>query len=305
MKRRLLALCVCLLVGGLAGAAEHETMHTSCTDDRELAVVTPALRLLTLNSSHGRNTAMNQVLVNKKRTYENLDAVAEMLTLAVADVVALQEADAPSRWSGGFDHVRYVAERAVYPCIVHGLHSRSWISTYGTALLSRAEIFETGSVRFAPSPPSKQKGYVHAQLLWHSEAGPVRITLASVHFDFLSRKVRENQVMEMVSGLSQLDGPLIVLGDLNSEWLDDTSHVRLLAEKLNLRAFDPEGDGLGTYKKPTGKRLDWILISQELEFRTYKVLPEIVADHFAVYAEIIYSKTEQQAPASRKIGRPD
>ena len=63
------------------------------------------LRILTLNASHGRKTAWNQMLVSKKRTYENLDLIVSLLEESNADIVALQEADAPSRWSGKFDHV--------------------------------------------------------------------------------------------------------------------------------------------------------------------------------------------------------
>ena len=117
-----------------------------------------------------------------------------------------------------------------------------------------------------------------------------RITIATVHFDFLSHRTRDSQVAEMVSGLSEFDSPLIVLGDINSEWSADESHVRALANKLNLQSFEPESEALGTYKKQTGKRLDWILISRELEFVDYKVLPDVVADHFAVYAEVVFDE---------------
>ena len=208
-------------------------------------------------------------------------------------MVALQEADAPSRWSGGFDHVEYIAEQAQYPCVVHGLHSQSWMSVYGTALLSRSEMHEAGSVQFRPSPPSKQKGYVHAQVHWQNGTDERRVTVASVHFDFLSNKTRDSQVNEMVSGLSQIGGSLIVLGDINSEWHADESHVRKLVSALDLHAFEPDSEGLGTYKKPAGKRLDWILISRDLEFRHYEVLPEIVADHFAVLAEIAFKEHQE------------
>jgi len=275
-----------MLIASVGHTSEIESMHSSCSDNSESAIVARPLRLLTLNVSHGRATAMNQIFVSKKKTYENLDEISELLLLADADLIALQEADAESRWSGRFDHVSYIAEQAKYPCFVHGLHSTSWISSYGTALLAHAEMLEPRSVRFKPSPPSKQKGYVSAQFVWRSGAVPVRVTVASVHFDFLGRKTRDKQVTEMISELSSVDGPLIILGDLNSEWLHDESHVQRLAVELRLRAFDPESENLGTYKKPTGSRLDWILVSEELEFETYRTLPDIVSDHFAVYAEI-------------------
>jgi len=61
------------------------------------------------------------------------------------------------------------------------------------------------------------------------------VTLTSVHFDFLSKNVRNRQVLEMVAGLSDLGGPLILMGDFNSQWEDDTSHVQMLVDELGLR----------------------------------------------------------------------
>ena len=63
-----------------------------------------------------------------------------------------------------------------------------------------------------------------------------------------------------------------------------------LASELQLHAFEPDREDLGTYKKLSGSRLDWILISGDLEYKMYKVLPEVVSDHFAVYAELNYRK---------------
>jgi endonuclease/exonuclease/phosphatase family metal-dependent hydrolase len=283
-----------LVLFGDGQAASPESMRNHCGDGRALAVDAPTLKVLTLNASHGRNTAINQLLVSKARTYTNLDAMAALLGASGADVVGLQEADAPSRWSGRFDHVEYLAGQAGFACLVHGLHSQGWLSTYGTALLSHTDLHDTQSVRFAPSPPSKQKGYVAATLRWQNEpAEPMQVTVVSVHFDFLRKKTRDGQVQEMVAGLSRVEGPLIVMGDFNSDWSDNDSPVRRLADKLDLSAYDPERDGLGTYKKRSGKRLDWILVSRQLRFLEYKVLPGIVADHFAVYAEIALQEVEK------------
>lgn len=293
MIRASLLFGLIILAESIGYCAADDTIRVACAGNNAPAVVSSSLKLLTLNVSHGRNTAINQMLVGKDQTYANLDAIAKLLDIAAADVVALQEADAPSRWSGGFDHVEYVAKQANYSCFVHGLHSQSWMSTYGTALLSRSELLEPASVQFLPSPPSKQKGYVRAQLAWQTGVETRLITVASVHFDFLSRKTRDSQVTEMVTGLSQIGGSLVVLGDINSEWRADDSHVQRLAKELNLRPFEPDNDNLGTYKKPTGKRLDWILISRDLEFKNYTVLPDIVADHFAVYAEVVFREAQE------------
>ncbi len=246
------------------------------------------MRVLTLNASHGRDTAINQLLVDKEQTYENLDDIADLLVNAEADVVALQEADGPSRWSGGLDHVAYVFDQSGYACAIHGFHSMSRMANYGTALLSRTELLEPLSTRFPPSPPTKQKGFVSAKLRWDALGGDGWLTVVSVHLDFLRDKTRDAQIADMVARLGDVDGPLIILGDLNSEWNEKDSHVQQLATKLGLSVFEPDSEELGTYKKSSGKRLDWILISDDLDFRLHRVLPDVVADHFAVYAEIGY-----------------
>jgi hypothetical protein len=51
-----------------------------------------------------------------------------------------------------------------------------------------------------------------------------------------------------------------------------------------MRAFAPDAAGLGAYKKT--QRLAWVLISEQLAFVDYAVLPDIVSDHSALIARI-------------------
>jgi endonuclease/exonuclease/phosphatase family metal-dependent hydrolase len=74
------------------------------------------------------------------------------------------------------------------------------------------------------------------------------------------------------------------VGDFNCEW-EKESALWILAEKLDLSAFQVNAVGLITFPASM-KRLDWILISQEFEFVSYKVIPDIVSDHFGVISEI-------------------
>lgn len=249
-------------------------------------IAAETLVVATLNVSHGRNTAINQMFVSKERTHENLDRIATMLDRSGADVVALQEVDASSRWSGNFDHLKYLVANTSYEHSVHGRHARSWMYSYGTAILSRCLLHDARVVDFAPSPPTTTKGFTQATIYWLSGAGPIPVTLVSVHLDYSRKKVRDEQVAAMIAALSDLDSEVIILGDINSQWSDKQPHVKELAEGLGLTAFDPEMSGLGTYKSADGKRLDWILISSGLEFANYEVLPDIVADHLPVIAEI-------------------
>ncbi|MFW2403995.1 MAG: endonuclease/exonuclease/phosphatase family protein, partial [Gammaproteobacteria bacterium] len=284
----LIALAGCATPGS-GPDAPMTSVRNHCPDDGPgPAVQGDVLRLLTLNASHGRSTSMNQMFVSTKKHYQNLDQIATFLDAADAHVVALQEADAPSRWSGKFDHVDYLREQTTYECSVIGEHADSWLYSFGTALLSRVSIKDSESVSFPASPPTTTKGFVRTTINWDVGGQRLPVTIVSVHMDFSRKSVRDKQTDVMIEELQGIDSPLIVMGDLNSYWEQKRSHVRRLAEALELSAYEPLDESLGTYKSVKGKRLDWILASHKLEFSRYDVLPGKLSDHLAVYAEIRY-----------------
>jgi endonuclease/exonuclease/phosphatase family metal-dependent hydrolase len=74
------------------------------------------------------------------------------------------------------------------------------------------------------------------------------------------------------------------MGDFNSDWFADEQVVRALAERTSLQVYQPDAGDLATYSNT--KRFDWILISKQLEFVSFEVLPDVLSDHSAVMAEI-------------------
>lgn len=243
------------------------------------------LRVATLNLAHGRKDSINQLFVWENTFKENLDDVADVLAQYKPHVVALQEADAVSRWSGSFDHVTYLAAAAEYPWRTHVSNAEGWLYSYGTALLSALPIAETIKHTFQPSPPTLDKGLVLAQIEWSSDDKNIlrKIDIISVHLDFSRKSVRDEQIVEMLEILSARNNPTIILGDFNSEWLAETSVIKELAEKSRFITYKPEADNYNTYKD---KRLDWILISKDMEFTSYQVLPDTLSDHTMIIADI-------------------
>ncbi len=252
------------------------------------------LRVLTLNVAHGRRDARNQLVVNRETHEENLTDIARLLRQHDVDVAAFQEADGPSRWSGGFDHVEFVARQARYPSWVRVDHATNWLFSYGTAILSRWPIVTTLKHTFEPSPPTPNKGFVLAEVAWGLEPEHVVVVdVVSVHLDFSRKSVRDQQASELALALEGRKNPLIILGDFNSDWPSDGSVVKALVEKANLSAYQPEADGLHTYGR-SSRRLDWVLISDGLRFADYRVLPDVVSDHFAVVAAIRLQESAEQ-----------
>jgi len=277
-------LLMSLMTPGSAAAAE-------CRRDKPgggQVITSPTLNVATLNIAHGRKLAFNQALVPTATIRRNLDDIAVLFREAEVQIVALQEADAPSKWSGGFDHVEYLADAAGFPCFVHGHHVKAIFGTYGTALLSSTRFLQTQTHTFAPTPPTTNKGFVMGVVAWNPDGRldkPIKVAVVSVHLDFLSTDARESQVAEIAQVLAAVTGPMIILGDFNAKWHPQRSAVRLLADRLELEAFDPDNDSIVTYRDPES-RLDWVLIANGIMFESFEVLPDTVSDHHAVVATL-------------------
>ena len=240
------------------------------------------LTVMTLNVAHGRRDGFHQALQRRVTIERNLSEVAAELERVDPDVVALQEADGPSIWSGRFDHVRYVASAARFANFVRGEHVRGFGLSYGTALLAQIPLDDALSITFAPSPPTLAKGFVVSTIGWPGRPDVV-LDVVSVHLDFARRSVREAQVDELVAVLARRGRPAIVMGDFNCELASRGSPLKRLVERGRLTAYQPEAPGLATFPS-FGSRLDWVLVSPGLEFAGYRTLPATLSDHLGVVA---------------------
>jgi endonuclease/exonuclease/phosphatase family metal-dependent hydrolase len=255
------------------------------------------LRVMTLNVAHGRRDGFHQALQRRERIEKNLSAIAAELERVEPDLVALQEADGPSIWSGRFDHVHYLASSARFASYVRGEHVKRFNLTYGTALLSQIPLDDAVSVTFAPSPPTLTKGFVVGAVAWPGEPQTL-IDVVSVHLDFARKSVRDAQVQELARMLGQRKRPMIVMGDFNCEWTSKGSPLKRLAESLGLKVHQPDAKGMTTF--PTlGTRLDWVLISPELEFAGYQTLTSTLSDHLGVVAELKLARPKARVVSSR------
>ena len=236
------------------------------------------LHVATLNIAHGRGPRIVQVALPNAEFKANLDLIAEVLAREHPDVVALQEVDAPSSRSGSFDQVAHLQRAAGFAHRHHGLHMDSArLGTrlrYGTALLAQQPL-EAAATQVFNVGMFIAKGFVTARL----ELDGRPLLVVSVHLDFRSAKTRRKQAEQMIDSLSAPGLPIVLMGDLNCRWRDDSA-LKLLAERLNLQAYQPESPAWATWPAhaPT-RRIDWILISPELEFVTCRVWPDRISDH--------------------------
>ena len=89
--------------------------------------------------------------------------------------------------------------------------------------------------------------------------------------------------------IAERTGPLIIMGDFNSEWLAGEYMVDNTMETSRLHVYKPASDDLSTYKD---KRLDWIVLSNQLDFISYSAVARVLSDHKAVTASIKWRDME-------------
>jgi endonuclease/exonuclease/phosphatase family metal-dependent hydrolase len=240
---------------------------------------------MTLNLAHGRGDSFHQLLLGDAATMGNLQTISELLGNERPDVVALQEADAPSFWSGGLDHIAWLADTSNYSQHVLGRHADGLGVAYGTALISTLELQAAEAITFDPAYSLVPKGFVVSTINWPAVPA-VEVDVVSVHLAFTSENSRRKQANELIAVLRERNRPVIIMGDLNSDWQDKQSTVRYLSEALGLAAYQPDRPGLETFPG-LNRRLDWILVSADIEFHSYRQLPDVVSDHRAVVAELV------------------
>ncbi len=267
----------------------------------------PLLRLLSLNVAHARREASHQALLDPPALRHNLATIASVLKRESADVVALQEADGPSAWSGDFDHVETLAELSGYGHTFRGEHNPFSFGgielSSGTALLSRLPLQEPRSHAFQQNWRDT-KGFVAATVAPPAHLGGT-LDVVSIHLDFLLERVRRRQVEQLVESFRDRERPLVVMGDFNCEWSERRRSLALLRRELRLRPVAGTAHATFPSWRPL-VRLDWILVSEELAFSSYRTLPDRLSDHLGVVAEIelraptALVEPDEQAPRRRR-----
>jgi endonuclease/exonuclease/phosphatase family metal-dependent hydrolase len=201
-----------------------------------------------------------------------------------ADIVALQELDAPSSWSGGFDHLEYLSRRTGYEHTFHGIHAdvRRPRLAYGTGILSRFPIRSGRSWKFAKNALDT-KGYVLARV----ECPVMTLDVVSVHLDFKRDSERRAQLDDITQHLLErdLDAPdhLVVAGDFNCA----VNGQGVLPEFVRRHALVACDEDPGTFPSRRPRRtLDHVLVSTSMEVRRRMAIPVLVSDHLPVLAEL-------------------
>lgn len=98
---------------------------------------TDQIKVMTINMAHGRGDGKNQILQSNEVIKDNVTAIGRLIAREDAQIVALQEADAPSWWSGNYSHVNAVGTLGGMTSAMQGLNVDGLGLQYGTAVITQ------------------------------------------------------------------------------------------------------------------------------------------------------------------------
>lgn len=281
----LTGLLILLLLGGvplLMRGPAHQTLRGHQAAALPVPSQRQVLRVATFNMAHLRGHGWHQILTPRARRRALLAALDATLVDQAIDLIALQEIDGPSWWSGGMDMPTLIAQPRGWDRGLRGSHVRGLGLDYGTALLARFRLTHGRAVTWPGRFGSPPKGAVIARLT--RNAAPLQVV--SCHLDPLWSSRRRAQVRLLAERLQKRALPVLVMGDFNCGWEDPESAVRLLARLLDLRPWPAPTSGPATFAD--GRRLDWILVSRPMRLRRVAVLDTVASDHRLVVAELYW-----------------
>ncbi len=240
------------------------------------------MRILTYNIQGGIYTqryreyvtnSWKQILPHKERV-QNLNRIASML--ANYDLVGLQEVDAGSLRTGFIDQTEYLAHRAGFPWWYKQINRNIGpIAQHSNGVLSRHRPERVSEHRLPGLP-----GRGALLLEFGAEQGRLAVCIVHLALGRRSRSMQLDYIRELVADHERL----IVMGDMNSG--SDSIEVRRLMKAAALR--EPIS-GMMTFPSWRPQRkIDHILVSENLGVRNARVLDYPLSDHLPVGLEVCW-----------------
>ncbi len=277
-----------LVAVALAACSSQLALEPALEQQNSVSVSAPVsngsiVRVMTLNAAHSRGTGFHQILQNGDTARTNLSTIAAVIEREAPDVLALQELDGPSFWSGSFDHAEFLSQQSGLPSYLRAENQRMAGLRYGTALMSRYNLSDGEGFSFPARGVWPAKGFVVSKIEGGDDSNRA-VTVVSVHLDPLRPTMRHKQLRLLAQHLGESSEPTIVMGDFNCEWEEETC-LQWFTDTMQLRAHAPDAPDLGTFRLGD-KRLDWVLASPHFGFSDYRVLDDDLSDHRGVVAEL-------------------
>ena len=212
----------------------------------------------------------------------DLQRIADVINKQRPDLVGLQEVDRGVQRTQRIDEIAELSKltRMDYAFAFNLPYQGG---QYGVAILSRFPIRATEHRLYKNLREAERRGFIRAEV---KIAGRV-LHFVTTHLDYQHDDGRLFEAEQMLAGLSEVKGPLIVVGDFND--LPAGQTYQLMRNAFDDAWIDGRGTGEGfSYPadKPA-KRIDYIFMRSTDQIRTRRawIVQTLASDHIPVVAD--------------------
>jgi endonuclease/exonuclease/phosphatase family metal-dependent hydrolase len=264
------------------------------------------IRVACYNIAHGRGPgtgADNWGTDERERPLEHIEAIAKQIADSGASIVVLNEVDFDSKWSGGLDFARLIAEGAVFPFVVEQRNFDVTLPFYtlqfGNAILSKFPVVDARLLRF-PTLSLWEDRFAGSHdgvvATVETSQGPIRVV--AVHLEYRDEAIRVEAAKMIANLVTRQTVPLIAMGDYDSAPSGFVAHqmtdsrenaIHIMegeAGMKTVRSAVPGPKDLTYPSEAPDRAIDWIFVSDGLNLTQCQVVSSKLSDHFMVVGTI-------------------
>lgn len=254
------------------------SLFVGCSTSPEPKSEPLRLRVLTYNIHHGRGA--DGVI--------DLERLAEVISRAKPDLVALQEVDRKTKRSGGIDQAAKLAElTGMHHFFAEAIPYQG--GSYGEAVLSRYPI-KAFYRQPLPAEPDQEKRAVAVASVEPWDDIKMRVVFAGTHLCHESEQTRLRQVRSIEGNRAYHGSATILVGDFNFTPDSEPYQAMINAGWVDTAAAFDDPKPTCPADQPT-MRIDYVFIKPASRWRVIdvQVLDEpIASDHAPVLVELEY-----------------
>ncbi len=217
----------------------------------------------------------------------DLSRIADVIKREHVDIVGLQEVDRGVERTQRIDEIAELAKLTNMD-YAFAFNLKYQGGQYGVAILSRFPILATDHRLFKNLREAERRGFIRAEMKIDGRI----VNFLTTHLDYQYEDGRVFETEQLLTAISDVKGPLIVVGDFND--VPTGGAYKLMQERFVDAWIESHASGEGlSYPadKPT-KRIDYILTRKADSIRSKRAwIPATLAsDHVPVVADLEIGK---------------
>jgi endonuclease/exonuclease/phosphatase family metal-dependent hydrolase len=217
----------------------------------------------------------------------DLARIAKVINEQKPDLVGLQEVDRGVERTQRIDEIAELA-RLTKMDYAFAFNLKYQGGQYGVAILSRKPILATDHRLYKNLREAERRGFIRVEVKIANRV----INFVTTHLDYQYEDGRVFETQQLLDGLKDVNGPLIVVGDFNDVPAGGAYQLMRQGFDDAWASSQPTAEGFSYPADKPAKRIDYILTRKSDGIKTKRawIVSTLASDHVPVLAELEISK---------------